>query len=491
MRTLPPGRKPIQCRWIFKIKLGSDGSVERYKARLVAKGFQQKYGIDYLETFSPTARLSSIRLFLSFALTLGLEVDHVDIKTAYLYSPVEDGVEIWMNQPRGYERGNPKEQFCKLLKTLYGLKQSGRRWNQFINEELQKMNFIRCNSDPCIYRRKEEDGSITMILLYVDDNLIAGKRCHIKKVKEDLFKVFDCRDLGRVKFMVGIKVDYDAEAGVMFLSQKALINKVIERFSIEEGRSLSTPMDPAQKIAMEEANDDEPTINVPFRELTGVLLYLAECTRPDLSFAVHFCARFSSNPKVIHWKALRKIARFAAQTSEQGLQFTRGSDLRFYGYSDSSWADDGNNRRSTGGHVVIFSGGPVSWTSKKQSVVALSTMEAEYISLGRLCQEAVWLIRAMDEFGVSNIEFKMYSDNKAAVQVAKYPSSQHSRSKHIDVKYHFIREILDQEGVSLEWIPSDSMVADIFTKPLGRIFFKKFSSKILKTTNEAGVEGDC
>ena len=460
----PNGRKPIGCRWVFKTKCGSDGKVERYKARLVAKGYTQKYGEDYDETFSPVVRYSSIRTILAFAVQNGMLVHQMDVVTAFLNGILEE--EIYMDQPPGYVKNGKENRVCKLKKSIYGLKQSSRCWNTVLKDYLVSTDFIQSTGDPCIFVSNDKV-DLTIIAVYVDDLIIVTRTPEkMRTVKNGLATRFCMKDLGRLHYCLGITIEYDMNNS-MHIHQRQYIQTLLERYGLSEMKSSSTPADTSVKLVKDDGLS-KPVNSMKYQSMVGSLLYAAIATRPDIAQAVGVVSKFNSCPNEAHLTAVKRIFRYLKGTMNFGLKYEKSADAELIGFADADWAGDIDDRHSTTGNVFIMAGGAISWLSRKQPVVSLSTTEAEYVSLCTATQEAVWLRKLLSDIKVVPTRpTTIREDNQGAIAVARNPVS-HARTKHIDIKYHYVREALNNGFIELVYCPTEQMTADILTKPLPR-----------------------
>ncbi len=473
LTELPKGRKAVGCKWVFKIKRNADGSVERYKARLVAQGFSQRYGVDYDETFSPVVRFESIRTVVALAVQRGLKLHQMDVISAFLNGELED--EVYMKQPEGFAVKGKERLVCKLNKSLYGLKQSSRCWNSMLDEHLKSIGFTQTVSDPCIYV-KEENGDIFIVAIHVDDIILAGKTDEeIAKVKESIAERFQAKDMGELKYILGLQVIH--ENGKIWIGQPTYTESILKKFGMENCKTLETPVDPSSKLV--KATEDSELFNKEeYQSAVGSLLYLSSATRPDITFAVNNVAKFSANPTKEHWTAVKRIFRYLRGTVNYGLLYTENGSPDCVGFSDADWAGDLNDRKSTSGYTFLMNGAAVSWRSKKQTCVALSTAEAEYIALSAAAQEALWMRQLLANLNVNFDEpVKIYEDNQSAICMSKNPQF-HGRSKHIDIKYHFVRDQVEKKTITVRYCPTGSMLADIFTKGIPKEQFKKLRELI-------------
>lgn len=465
---LPEGRSPVGSKWVFKVKTGADGSIERYKARLVAQGYSQKFGTDYDETFCPVIRLESLRALIALAVQNDLELHQIDVTTAFLNGELEE--EVYMKQPEGFIKRGKEHLVCKLKRSIYGLKQSPRCWNSVLDDQLKKMGFVQSESDPCIYRAKEE---MFIIGVYVDDIVLATKKeKKLNDVKQALAKRFDIKDMGKLHYFLGMKVIHNTEANKVWIGQPAYTQNILQKFGMENAKPVKTPVDTSTKLV--KATEVEESVDQRlYQSAVGSLLYLSVGTRPDIAYAVSNVAKFASHPTTKHWTEVKRIMRYLKGTSNLGLLYSKNASSECVGYSDSDWGGDLDDRKSTSGYFFQISGGPVSWRSKKQSCVALSTAEAEYMALASAGQEAVWMRQLTAELCGSPMDkLTLFEDNQSAIQMTKNPQF-HGRTKHIEIKYHFIRELVSNKVVQLQYCPTEEMIADMLTKGLSSDQFSR------------------
>ena len=374
---LPPGRKAIGCKWVFKLKHDVDGRVERFNARLVAKGYAQKYGIDYDEIFSPVVRFSSVRLLLAFAVQHDFLIHQMDVQTAFLNGKLDE--EIYMQQPEGYVKPGEEHLACKLERSLYGLKQSSRCWNKAFKESVEKLGFTQASADPCVFIRKAD--TLTIIAIHVDDLMILAENIfEMQRLKGSLKVQFKMKDMGELHYYVGVCIVQDKERKQFYLHQGQYIEKMLKKFGQTEAKPVSTPADLNVKLQKEDGVS-RPVDTVTYQSIVGSLLYAAITTRPDIAQAVGVVSKFCANPTQSHLTAAKRILRYLKGTAYLGLSYKKCADGNLIGYSDADWAGDVDDRHSTSGNVFLLAKGAVSWLSKKQATVALSTAEAEYVAL--------------------------------------------------------------------------------------------------------------
>ena len=452
----PPGKSIVGSRWVFAKK----SDPERYKARLVAQGFSQRPGQDYGETYAPVVTLSSIRLVLALGLKHRMTIHQMDVKTAFLYGKLDE--DIYMKPPQGVLRSGDRR-VCKLHKSLYGLKQSPRVWNTEINDFLLSIGLSRTSSDLGLYVERGY-GRLTLICLYVDDLIIASTdQSRLDEIKQLLSDRYEMKDLGVVKTILGLQVQWRETKAV--LHQEKFTRSILEDFGMANANSCKSPMEPG--LQLPSLDEDYAEVESGrYRSLVGKLLYLANGTRPDISYSVGYLARFSSKPGRQHWAAAKRLLRYLNLRPGTGiiLEPTDG-ETQVKCYSDADWAGDKVDRKSTSGCVVYVDGVPVQWSSRKQNVVALSTMEAEYIALAYACQETTWVTKVIQDLTGELLIPTIAVDNQPALDFARNGNI-HARSKHIDIRYHFIKDLIIGKLIRLKHVSSKDMIGDIFTKAL-------------------------
>ena len=467
---LPEDRKAIGSRWVFKVKRNADGSVERYKARVVAKGCSQRPGLDYIEVFAPTFRMASIRTIIALAAKHDYHLHSIDISSAFLNGDLEE--EIYMEHPPGFVQFGP-HYVCKLKKSLYGLKQSARQWNKKLHSTLLTLGFKRLESDRSIYVYVK-DGVLLIIPVFIDDiTLASNSQKKIDSTIKELESHFKLRNLGPTSWLLGIKVTRDLSQHSISLSQHQYITDMLKQYGFADCSPISTPMDPGlvlQKTQILSNEDKEFMSKVPYLSAVGSLTYLAQCTRPDIAYTIGTLAKYNSNPAPIHWKAVKHVFRYLQGTKDYELVYKPSEEKElFITYSDSDHGACKDTGRSTGGYVVKIGTGAVSWSSKLQPVVALSTTEAEYIAAVEAGKELKWMRTLLGEFGYQfDNPSTLCIDNMSSIFVSKNPEH-HGRMKHLDIKFHWLRENVERKIINPKHVGTNDQIADILTKPLSRI----------------------
>ncbi len=474
--------RPIECKWVFKKKIDADGNVHIYKARLVAKGFRQIQGVDYDETFSPVAMLKSIRILLAIAAYHDYEVWQMDVKTAFLNGNLSE--DVYMTQPQGFVDPENAGKVCKLLKSIYGLKQASRSWNLRFDEVVKGFGFIKNVEEPCVYK-KVSGSALVFLVLYVDDILLIGNDIPLlEAVKDSLRKSFSMKDLGEAAYILGIKIYRDRSKHLIGLSQSTYVDKVLKRFNMHDSKKGLLPMSPGtflSKTQSPKTADEQKKMNeVPYASAIGSIMYAMICTRPDVSFALSVTSRYQSCPGESHWIAVKNILKYLRRTKDMFLVFGGEESLVVNGYTDAGLQTDKDDSRSQAGFIFCLNGGAISWKSSKQDTVADSATEAEYIAASEAAKEAVWIRKFVSELGVvpnASQPLDLYCDNNGAIAQAKEPRS-HQKSKHILRRYHLIREIVSRGDVNVCKVHTDLNVADPLTKPLPQTAFEAHTSSM-------------
>ena len=460
----PANRSPIGSKWVLKTKYKENGEVERRKARLVARGFAQKPGIEYNETFAPVARLTSIRVIMALAAKLKLDLYQLDITMAYTYGDLKE--DIYMQQAKYFEVSGKEDHVYHLKKSLYGLKQSGKQWFDKLNGFLKELNLRQMEEDPCVYSKRDGD-KILILAVYVDDLIVATNNHKLfNHLKENLIKRFEMRDLGKLNFCLGLQFYQNNETKEVRVSQEKYIKDMVKKFGLGDAKIALTPLEAKINLSKD---DDSPEFDPStYRSLIGSLMYAAIATRPDIMYAVSALSCFNDNPKRSHWLSAKRVLRYLKGTSNIGLCFRdTGDDLT--GYTDSDWGGDIVDRKSRTGFIFKLSNSAISWESRKQKSVAISSTEAEYMALTEATREAVYLRRFLNKFDTvaEDRATKIYCDNQSAAKLVQNPMF-HGRTKHIDVRHHYVREIFQQGIIGICYMPSNEMPADLLTKSLGR-----------------------
>jgi hypothetical protein len=470
LKELPAGGRTIGVKWVYKTKLNENGEVDKYKARLVAKGYSQQHGIDYTEVFAPVARLDTIRLVIALAAQNQWNIYQLDVKSAFLHGELHE--EVFIEQPQGYVHKGNEQKVYKLKKALYGLKQAPRAWYSRIEAYFVKAGFERCHFEHTLFTKTAKGGKILIVSLYVDDLIFTGNNeSMFAEFKRSMMLEFDMTDLGKMRYFLGIEVIQRADG--IFISQKKYALEVLEKFGMNKCNPVLNPIVPGCRLSKDE--DGVKVDSTIYKQIVGSLMYLT-ATRPDMMFVVSLISRYMSNPTELHMEAAKRILRYLKGTTDFGVFYRGTRELNVY--TDSDYAGDQEDRKSTSGYVFLFSSGAVSWSSKKQPTVTLSTTEAEFIAAAFCACQVVWLRRIFETLGKHQDKpTVVHCDSSSAIKLAKNPVM-HGRSKHIDVRFHFLRELIKAGTVEMVHCNSQDQIADIMTKPLKLDAFVKLRSML-------------
>ena len=484
-KNLPIGRKPIGCKWVFKLKKDENGNVTKYKARIVAKGYSQKFGTDYEHTFAPTVKISAVRILLTIAAKYDLELKHLDISTAYLHGDLEE--DIYMEQPEWFEEVD-RSIVYKLMKSLYGLKQAGRQWNKKIHSSLLEAEFVQCPQEPCVYMR-EKNGKKIVIAIFVDDIIIAASENNdIEEVKNFLSIFYELNDEGELSWYTGIKIVRNRQKREIYLYQPQYTENLLKNFNMQDCNPVKTPLtvNDDNKLYIRSQKDDEwLKTKMPYREAIGSIMFLMLMTRPDLAYAVGVASRYLDNHSQYAWNAVKRILRYIKGTKNFGIILgasegnnSEAKELKLTCYADADWAGDTNDRKSTSGYVNLLGNSLVSWKSEKQPTVAQSTTEAELIAANSGVREVVAIRRILRFLGLEQKEPTIvYEDNQGCISLM-HNDVKNKRTKHIEIKYFWIREKIEDGVIKLLHCSSEKMLADMMTKQVASPVFEKLRSEL-------------
>jgi hypothetical protein len=416
--------------------------------------------------------MTSMRIIFSIAAHLELELEKIDIKTAYLHGKIDS--EVYVCQPPGFIDPQHPNKVYQLIGNLYGLKQAAKIWNSKFHNSLLQIGLQQVSVDPCIYVRNAKND--TLILgIHVDDCLIAGTASFLRNFKQQLRSHFTITEMGFPQALLGIEVVRNDRA--ITLHQSSYLKRLVEDTGMEESNHVHTPIIPQQ------FNTESPQLSTEeqqnYQNILGRVMYSMVATRPDLAFSVGYLGRYTATPTEEHWTMMKRLLRYINGRKNNGITYKKGKErMNLVGYVDADWGG-AEDRKSTTGYLFLLNNAPISWTSKKQQTVALSSTEAEYIALAQATKEAIWLRKLLKDLGQEQINPTIiYEDNKSAIALASN-SSHHQRTKHIDVQYHFIREKIQSKEIAILHAATGDQLADAMTKGLGRNLFNKFLEQVL------------
>ncbi|GKV18362.1 hypothetical protein SLEP1_g28758 [Rubroshorea leprosula] len=384
----------------------------------------------------------------------------MDVKSAFLNGYLEE--ELYVQQPLGYVVKGHEDKVLKLKKALYGLKQAPRAWYSCIDKYFQDHGFTKCPHEHALYVKEDKTGGFMLVCLYVDDLIFIGNNANMfEEFKKAMTQEFEMTDIGLMSYYLGIEVKQNEDG--IFISQEAYAKKVLEKFEMENCKSVSTPIGCGTRLSKyDESTKVDPSL---YRSLVGNLRYLT-CTRPDILYGVGLVSRYMEAPTSTHMKVAKRVLRYIKSTVDYGLTYSFSTNFQLYGYSDSDWGGDVDDQKSTTDFLFFLGDTAFTWCSKKQPIVTLSTCEAEFVSAASCVCHAIWLRKLLEMLRIPQDEATtIYIDNKSAIALGKNPMF-HDRSKHIDTRYHFIRECVERKDVKLAYVKTNDQIADIFTKAL-------------------------
>jgi Reverse transcriptase (RNA-dependent DNA polymerase) len=521
------GRRPIGCKWVYKLKRDASGRVERYKARLVAKGFTQQAGIDFFDTFAPVLKYKSLRLLLQHAARHDLDVQQMDVETAFLNGELKETV--FMKLPPGIdqlmtkddagdnsERGGDDKSVSnaksvwRLKKAIYGTKQASNVWHETINRTLTiALSFTPTISDPCVYVRRSRSNHVMYLGLFVDDLLAFHAKEDLNEwmeIKAKLMSTYTMKDLGAAQWVLGMKITRDRPNRLLTLSMESYVDKMLFDFHMVDAADAPTPEESSVRLTRDDeaitSEQQEEMVDRPYMELVGSLLYAATSIFFEISHSVTVLTRHMQRPGPKHWMAAKRVLRYLKSVKHLGITYGQRRDKEKKGseisslsissstlphtpmstvevYCDADWAGDVDDRRSTSGILLLLDGAPIVWSSRKQATVALSTAEAEYMAMSAALQELKWMDALLNEIHTPvHRPIVLWTDNQAALSIATARSITHSRTKHIDIRHHYIREMVISGAIDVRWCRSEEQLADVMTKGLNKQTYAELTHRI-------------
>lgn len=466
-----PGQNVIDTKWIFTLKYLPNGQIDRYKARLVARGFNQKYGLDYAETFSPVIKSTTVRLVLEQAVRHDWCIRQLDVNNAFLQGTLQD--EVYVSQPPGFVDQDRPHHVCRLRKALYGLKQAPRAWYEELKHTLLAAGFRNSVADTSLFVYTH-GGHQVFILVYVDDIVVTGSsNALVDQFIHLLATRFSIKDLGNLSYFLGIEVTRTSSG--LHLMQRKYIQDLLTKTKMLDAKSVSTPLASHPKLTL--ASGTMLSNPTDYRMVVGSLQYLA-FTRPDIAYAVNKLSQFMHRPTDDHWQAAKRVLRYLAGTASHGILVRKNSPLSLHAYSDADWAGDPDDYVSTNAYIIYLGATPISWSAKKQNGVARSSTEAEYRAVANTASELRWVCSLLSELGINLPAAPViYCDNVGATYLCANPVF-HSRMKHVALDYHFIRNNVQSGALRVAHVSTKDQLADALTKPLSRARFQELFGKI-------------
>lgn len=477
-----PAMNVVGCRWVYALKKNANGEIVKYKARLVAQGFKQIAGLDFEETYSPVMRRRCLRILIAIAVENQWEIHQVDVISAYLNSPID--LPVFMEQPKHFVVGDPNLLVCHLQKSLYGLKQSGRNWNNYLHECLLHIGMNQSQNDLCIYYQQG-----LIVGVHVDDMLIVGEAARIAQFKACLLKVMKIKDLGEANLILSVRVRREKNGSVT-IDQTNYIEEILKELDQEDCYVHPAPL-PIQAQQREPPTEENETDQHQYRKAMGCLQYLAGGTRPDIAYATSKLSQYCEKPTTKDWENCVHLLGYLKKTKEFKINYKK-TDKILEAFVDADWAGDPDSAVSTTGYVVKLAGGAISFKSKKQAMpktghseeetplIAISTIHSEYFALFEAALEVEWLKELLTELAQERFvpnPVQIWCDNKGAIQLAN-KEGHSEKTRNIKVKFHYTRELVKKNIVRLEHIKSEANEADLFTKILSGVRCNKLSKLI-------------
>jgi hypothetical protein len=470
---LPLGQRAIACRWLCTDKLLSDLSTME-KARLIVLGHLQIAGRDFREIFAPVIKMESVRILLALITKYDMEFIQGDVKTAFLYGPLDEVV--YMKQPPGFEEEGKENWVCRLKKAVYGLHQAPRAFYNHITKVLRKSGFQSIHGDPSIFVRTQGT-EFSFIGLYVDDAIVASSSpAKLAEIRKFLDGHFQMTWTDNPKMLLGVELSRDREAGTLQLSQRHYAEDILRTFNMSDCMPKKYPM---IKTLPAYGSDQKPQPDrrFPYLQFIGKLNYLARSTRPDLAFVASHLATFCSTYQEEHWKACLDVMRYIKSTVDASITYHKNASDEPVGFSDANYAGDIGDRKSISGYAFVYSGGMISWKSKKQPMVAHSSTESELVALDSAAREALWLTSIFKQLSRPiSLPFKMF-ENQGTINITKNPVN-HPGTKHIDVRYFAVRDWIQDQKLEISYLPTKDMLADALTKPLNGRMLRELSVRM-------------
>ncbi|CAI5458476.1 unnamed protein product [Closterium sp. Yama58-4] len=461
----PSGANIVDGMWIFRVKR-PPGSPPVFKARYVARGFSQRQGVDFFQTFSPTPKMTTLRVLLHVAAQRDYELHSLDFSTAFLQGSLHE--EIWLRRPPCFTGSFPPGTQWSLRRPVYGLRQAPREWHDTLRTTLAALGFAPSTADPSLFLRTDTSLPPFYILVYVDDLVFATTDTEaLALVKSELHKRHTCTDLGELRSYLGLQITRDRARRTITLTQSHMVQQVLQRFDFQYSSPQSTPLSTRHSLSAP-PSDESVEPSGPYQELVGCLMYLMTCTRPDLAYPLSILARYVApgRHRREHWEAAKRVMRYLCSTSGMGLVLGGRGDVVLTGHSDASWVDDLATQRSSQGYTFSLGSGSVSWRSTRSSSVLSSSCEAEIYATAMAAQELRWLTYLLTDLGEPpRSPPVLYGDNKAALALCQEHILEH-RTKHIALRYFLARELQQRGQLRLAYVDTRANTADIFTKAL-------------------------
>ena len=479
---LPPGKKAYPSKWIFKVKYHQDHSIEKFKSRICYLGNLQKYGEDYFtDPYSPVGRIETFRLILAISAILDLHIHQIDITQAFIHADLDE--EVYMKQPEGFVAKGKEDWVLRVLKAIYGLRQAPRAFYSCLHRYLvEKLGFKRTMKDYCLYVRREEDGTTTFIIVYVDDLTLACSDLEVlEKIKKKLSIRFELTDGGEIDYMLKMQITRNRAKKTISVTQTKYIEDLVERFSVQDMEGVETPTITTLKLEPETVLTPEEVQKqpYPYRSLIGSLVHLVKCTRPEIANIVRVLSRYLTCFNGTHYQAGIRVLRYLKHTKNYGLVFNgTNSEISYDVYSDAAFGNKDENRISVTGYALRIANAVIAYKSCIQKNITLNTAEAETVAHSEAARESQWLSQLFSEIGITPKQpIDFYCDNTATIQLIKNPIN-HPKNKHIEIRHLYTRGLQEEGHINIQFVRSENMIADILTKNLPKGQFQRLRSEL-------------
>jgi hypothetical protein len=454
----PDGIFVIGLKWFWKNKLDAEGKVIRNKSRLVAKGYSQLEGLDFAESFALVARHEAVRIFLAFAAHRKMVVFQMDVKTAFLNGELRE--EVYVSQPEGFVDPEHPNHVYRLKKALYGLKQAPRAWYDILSAFLLANRFSKGSVDPTLFTKTYGE-DLLIVQIYVDDIIFASTKMSYSTDFAKLMKDnFEMSMMGELSFFLGLQI-HQSPRGI-FVNQSKYALEILKKHGMMSCDTYNTPMGYTTKLDAD--LHGIPVDPTKYRSMIGSLMYLT-ASRPDIVFAVYMCSRYQSKPTEKHLSEVKRILRYIKGTINLGIWYPKDSGFELIAFSDADHAGCLDTRKSTSGGLQFLGDKLVSWQSKKQDCTSLSSTESEYVAMSACCAQVIWMRSQLKDYGFLFNKIPIYCDSNSAIAIS-CNTVHHCKSKHIDLRYHFIKEHIEKGTVELYFVGTEYQLADLLTKAL-------------------------
>ncbi|KAB5587551.1 Copia protein [Ceratobasidium theobromae] len=479
---IPLGNQLLTSGVVCRIKHDTDGSELLLKSHVVVHGNRQIAGLSYSNTFSNTPDLGLIRIVLAITAYTNLDCHMVDVTGAYTHTPIDR--ELYIEYPEGYGKGGPT--VMKLKKALYGVHQSGRLWEEYRNAKILAIGYCPNQKDVSIFTRMR-NSVFSIIVCYVNDFVVCCTAGHIEPIKQEIISLFDCKDLGELRLFLGLAIKRDRANRTLTMTMQSYIKSIVKSAGLEDAVWATTPMSNTQPV-LEPIMP--PDYSYPYVMNLGWLFWVARTCRPDIAFTTSLLTRFSNCYGSPHITALKRVFKYLTTTASISITYDGHKPFYKVTYSDTDYASQ-HGHKSVSGSVVLMAGAAVAWSSKRQTSISLSTMEAEFVALCNTAKEVMSIRQFLDDLGIayeSGVPSPILCNNQATIESVHNPTHK-TRAKHINIAFNFICNEIHKGTISVSYMPTNDNLADMLTKPLNTIKHHRLGGSILSNCSHDLVRG--